>query len=111
MNPFKRFYIYFTAKSVKQRIGVIIAFALLMNFVVFFIKGNFFDNRSRTYENSQTSVSDTSQSEENADGNSEVSQGNDIKFHISVIDMVILLVVIAFFVIHKIREKQKHRRM
>lgn len=112
MNLFKRFYDYFTAKSVKQRIGAIIAFILLLIFAVFLIKGNFFDKRHKTYESDrQTSASDISQNEESTADNSNTEKSSDVKFNISFIDMGILMVVITFFAVHKFREKRKHGRL
>lgn len=107
MNPFKRFYEYFSRKSGKQRVFFIIGFILIAVFVFFFIKGNFFDNKIAA-QSSEMSISDTSQSEENS--NSQI-QYEDAEFHISLLDLLILLVIIIIFVIHKIREKIRHRRM
>ncbi len=107
MNPFKRFYEYFSRKSGKQRVFFIIGFILIAVFVFFFIKGNFFDNKS-SEQNSEMSISDTSQSEESS--NSQI-QYEDAEFHISLLDLLILLAIIIIFVIHKIREKIRHRRM
>lgn len=109
MNPFKRFYEYFTAKSGKQRVLFVIAALLIAVFAFFFIKGNFFDNKKVPAD--ETSIGDTSQAEESGGDNSPPEQSGDIKFRISFFDLGILLVVIIFFTAHKIREKIKHRRM
>lgn len=108
MNPFKRMHDYFLEKSGKQRVLIVICLALLAIFVCFFIKGNFFDNKTKTHESggNETSVSDTRYSEENS-GETQTAQSNDVKFHINLLDFLILLVVVIFFVIHKIREKRR----
>lgn len=103
-NPFKRFYNYFTAKSVKQRIYVIIAFSLLAVFAFFFIKGNFFDNRNvpQTSQSESDDSGDTSQAEE--------AEQSAPHFTISFFDCIALIGLIGVFVIARIRRKLKMRR-
>ncbi len=108
MRPFNKIRDYFSEKSGKQRVFIVICFVLLAVFVFFFIKGNFFDNKEPPRD--ETSVSDTAQSGESSD-KTQAAQDNEVKFHINLLDLVILLVVIVLFVIHKIREKIRHRRM
>ncbi len=120
MNPFKRFYDYFTAKSVKQRVYIIIAFTLLLIFAAFAVKGVFLNSggaEKSTSANSGTSIGGTSDDSSQAEGNNDSDtetktvQTQDLKFRISIVDMIVLLVVITFFVIKKLGEKRKHRRM
>lgn len=111
-NPFKRFYKYFTAKSVKQRIYVIIAFFLLAVFAFFFIKGNFFDNRNAPQTSQSESADsgdsdDTSQAEEAEQSAPEQSAPH---FTISFFDCIALIGLIGVFVFARIRRKLKMRR-
>lgn len=109
-NPIKAVQNYLAAKSIKQRIYLVIIFSLLIVFVVFFIKGNLFDDKVKAEINSVSQISDSS--ENNSENNSEMSEQkelNEPQFKISFIDLGILLIVIVLFVIHKIRDKLKHR--
>lgn len=108
---FKRFYAYFTGKSVKQRICICIVLSVMLTFLFFIVKANFFDKP----EPSQMSVSEYDDDTDNA-AESETEDGTPEnyeppKFHISLIDVGVLLGVIAAHSIHKIREKKKQRRM
>ena len=107
-NPFKKIGDYFTAKSVKQRIYIVIALSLLIFFLVFFIKGNFFDNRAPTESATTSSVS---QSDETSD-NSETPPANssEPQFHISFFDLAILIAAIAIIIIRRFIGKRKFRR-
>lgn len=120
-NPFVRFYNYITEKPVKQRIYIVIAIVFLLFFAFFLIKGNFFDNRlpdnsENTHtemsqsESGESVTSDTSNESVTGDTSQSTNEGGP-KFHISLIDMVVLLAIIAIFVVKKIREKRKHRRL
>lgn len=107
-NPFKRFYNYFIAKSVKQRVYVIIAFTLLAFFAFFFIKGNFFDNRNVP----QTSQSESAESDDSGD-TSQTAQETEQSaphFTISFFDCIALIGLIGVFVFARIRRKLKMRR-
>lgn len=106
-NPFKRFYNYFTAKSVKQRIYVIIAFSLLAVFAFFFIKGNFFDNRN-VPQTSQSEIADSGDSGDNSQA--EEAEQSAPHFTISFFDCIALIGLIGVFVIVRIRRKLKMRR-
>lgn len=106
-NLFGRFAEYFAAKSTKHKIMFVIGVLLLAAFVFFFIKGNFFDTRSASSETSQTSYSEgTSQNE----GSTQNAPEKTTKFHIGIIDIVILLVLIAAYVVRLII-KRRNRRM
>lgn len=107
-NPFKKIGDYFSAKSVKQRIYIVIALSLLIFFLVFFIKGNFFDNRAPTESAATSSVS---QSDETSD-NSETppAKSSEPQFHISFFDLAILIAAIAIIIIRRFIGKRKFRR-
>ncbi len=109
MNPISKMREYFAEKSGKQRVLIVICFALIAVFVFFFIKGNFFDKKETSHD--ETSVSDTSQAGEDENGNETQVQGYEVEFHISFIDVLILIAIVVLIIIHKIREKIKHRRM
>lgn len=107
-NPFKKIGDYFSAKSVKQRIYIAIALSLLIFFLVFFIKGNFFDNRAPT----ESTTSSVSQSSEETSDNSETSpaKSSEPQFHISFFDLAILIAAIAIIIIRRFIGKRKFRR-
>ncbi|MBD5128317.1 MAG: hypothetical protein HDT43_00085 [Ruminococcaceae bacterium] len=79
----------------------------------FTVKTNFFDN----HEPPQTSVSeyvehtDTDNSADGETENGSEEKYEPPKFHISLIDVGVLLGVIAAYSIHKIREKRKQGRL
>lgn len=104
---FGRFADYFAEKSTKRKILFVIGVLLLAAFVFFFIKGNFFDNRNVSNETSQTCSDGTSQNE---DG-SQNTPATKAKFHIGFIDIVILLILIAVYVIRLIIKRRNNRRM
>lgn len=79
-------------KSVKQRIFICIISVVLLTFLFFIIKkANIFDM-----------VPDTAEGAEPADRP---------RFHISLVDIGLLAAVTGAYVIHKIREKRKQRRL
>lgn len=108
-NPFKKIGDYFSAKSVKQRIYIVIALSLLIFFLVFFIKGNFFDNRAPTDSAATSSVS---QSSDETSDNSETppAKSSEPQFHISFFDLAILIAAIAIIIIRRFIGKRKFRR-
>lgn len=91
MAVIKRLYNAFMSKSVKQRIIICIVITVLLTLLFFVIKANFFDIPLETAEETQ--------------------QTERPQFHISLVDMGLLLAAVAAFSIHKIREKRKQRRM
>lgn len=107
-NPFKRFYNYFIAKSVKQRIYVIIAFTLLAFFAFFFIKGNFFDNRNVP----QTSQSESAESGDSGDTSQTVQETEQSAphFSISIFDFLALVGLLGIFGFKRLQRKLKMRR-
>lgn len=108
---FKKINAYITGKSVKQRISICIVLTVMLTFLFFTVKANFFDNS----EPPQTSVSEYAEHTDNAaeDGTEDGAAENyePPKFHISLIDVGVLLSVIVAYSIHKIREKRKQGRM
>ena len=105
LNPFKRFGKYFGEKSTKQKILFVIGTLILLMFVFFFIKGNFFDNRITSSETSQYSDG-TSQ----AESTSQSTQNSTKKFHIGIIDIVILIALIAAYVVRLIIKRKNGRK-
>lgn len=91
MAAIKRLYNAFMSKSVKQRIIICIVITALLTLLFFVIKANFFDIPLETSEETQ--------------------QTERPQFHISLVDIGLLLAAVAAFSIHKIREKRKQRRM
>lgn len=86
----KKLYNSFMGKSVKQRIFICIIAVVLLTFLFFIIKANIFDMPP-----------DTAEGAEPADRP---------QFHISLVDIGLLIAVIGAYVIHRIREKQKRGR-
>ena len=86
----KKLYNSFMGKSVKQRIFICIIAVVLLTFL-FFIKANIFDMAPDTAEGAE--LVDRPQ------------------FHISLVDIGLLAAVTGAYVIHKIREKRKQRRL
>lgn len=107
-NPFKRFYNYFIAKSVKQRVYAIIAFTLLTVFAVFFIKGNFFDNRNVP----QTSQSESAESGDSVDTSQTAQEAEQSAphFSISIFDFIALFGLLGVFGFKRLQRKLKMRR-
>lgn len=97
---------YWQKKTLKQRIYLCIGLGLILTFLFFVIKGNFFDNRIP--DNPQISQSESSDREQE---NSE-SESNDSnpQFHINWLDIGILAALFTAYGIHKHREKKKERR-
>lgn len=98
----KRFIDYFSHKSVKQRVYLIIGFVLLLTLCFFIIKGNIVDKPTK-----QTNTS-SSVSQEAESGTEEIP--SDFKFHISIIDIAPLCVVTAGYGIHRYRRAKRERR-
>ena len=86
----KKLYNSFMGKSVKQRIFICIIAVVLLTFLFFIIKANFFDIPLEPSEGSEPS--------------------DRPQFHISLVDIGLLAAVIGAYVIHRIREKRKRRR-
>lgn len=104
-----KLYNYFSSKSIGQRIRLIIAFVALLTFCFFIIKGNIFDKKTDTpnQATSQTEIIEVTTSEATA----EVTQTTEPpSFHISLIDVGILIAVITAYTIHKLRERKRERR-
>lgn len=108
---FKKFHAYITGKSVKQRVCICVVLTIMLTLLFFTVKANFFDNPGPP----QTSVSEYAEHTDNvAEGETEGDAAYNYeppKFHISLIDVGVLLGVIAAYSIHKIHEKRKQRRM
>lgn len=87
----KKLYNSFMGKSVKQRIFICIIAVVLLTFLFFIIKAKFFDIPLEPAEGSEPS--------------------DRPQFHISLVDIGLLAAVTGAYVIHKIREKRKQRRL
>lgn len=87
----KKLYNSFMGKSVKQRIFICIIAVVLLTFLFFIIKANFFDIPLEPAEGSEPS--------------------DRPQFNISLVDIGLLAAVTGAYVIHKIREKRKQRRL
>lgn len=127
----KKLYAYITGKSVKQRICICIVATAMITLLVFTVKANFFD---RPVDNPQTEISESIETSEGensgnvpAKNEPPVASGRRHRvgdfvataassvlppqFHISLIDVGVLLVVVTAYCIHKFREKRKQGRL
>lgn len=106
---FKKLKAYWNGKSVKQRIYIFIAVSAVLTLFIFTVKAYIFDT-PQTDNYPQTEASETE------DSNDEVNENvpetaNEPMFHISLIDVGILLAVVSAYCVHKIREKKKQGRL
>ncbi len=103
----KKLYAYITGKSVRQRICICIVLTAMLTLLFFTVKVNFFDKPAVP----ETSVSDNSDSTEQSESSDSADGYKPPEFHISLIDIGILLAVISAYSVHKIREKKRQRRL
>ena len=91
----------------KQRIYICIVLVAMLTLFFFTVKENFFGHSSP-----QTSVSEAAENITEVE-TTEISptEYEPPSFHISLIDMGVLLAVIAAYSVHKIREKRKQGRL
>ncbi len=104
-----KMYTYITEKSVKQRICICIVLTVMITLLFFTIKENFFGCIPDTPQTSASESAESSVENETSDSISENYEPP--QFHVSLIDVGVLLAVIAAYSVHKIREKIRHRRM
>ncbi len=100
----KKLKAYWGGKSVKQRVCICIVLAVMLTLLFFTVKANFIDKPNIP----QTSVSGSAENE-TTDSNSESYEPPP--FHVSLIDVGVLLAVIAAYSVHKICEKKKQGRL
>lgn len=104
----KKLYAYITGKSVKQRICICIVATAMITLLVFTVKANFFD---RPLDNPQTEISESIETSEGENSENVPANSEPPQFHISLIDVGVLLVVVTAYCIHKFREKRKQGRL
>ncbi len=105
---FKKLYDYITGKSVKQRICICIVLTVMLTLLFFTVKENFFG----VPDIPQTSASESAESaSENEMSDSTSENYEPPPFHVSLIDVGVLLAVIAAYSVHKIREKKRQGRL
>ncbi len=107
MNPLKRFGNYFGKKTTKQKVLFVIGLLLIAVFAFFFIKGNFFDNKRTANESGSSYSEGTSQDGDTA----QTAPDKQPKFHVGIVDIVIIIAIIAAYVIRTIIKKHNNRRM
>lgn len=98
---------YWSKKSLKQRIYLCIGATLVLVFMFFFIKGNFFDKR---ISDTSTTTSETTQSSASADDKADEADNFELS-DFPWIDVGILVALLAAYGIHKYREKKRERRL
>lgn len=104
----KKLYAYITGKSVKQRICVCIVAAAVITLLAFTIKANFIDKHLGNFPQTEITENIGTSEGENSEN---VPAKNEPQFHISLIDVGVLLAVVTAYGIHKFREKRKQRRL
>lgn len=109
----KKLYSYITGKSVRQRVCICIVLTAVITLIVFTVKANFF-GKPIADNAPQSEISEMTDTNENAVGEEPVKapeSSEPPQFHISLIDVIVLLAVIIAYCIHKFREKRKQRRL
>ncbi len=91
----KKIKAYWNGKSVKQRVYICIALTALFTLLFFTVKANFIDKPNAPP----------------ASESAEAEEYEPPEFHISLIDLGVLLGVIGAYSVHKIREKKKQGRL
>lgn len=100
----------FAQKTIRQKIRFCIMILLLLTFLFFLIKGNFFDVReSPTSETSQSSYS--GESYEDSKEEQSTQSSNKVHFQINWIDIGVLAVLCTAYGVHKYREKKREKRL
>ena len=91
----------------KQRICICIVLVAMLTLLFFTVKENFFGQNAP-----QMSVSESAENiTESETTDNSPTEYEPPSFHISLIDMGVLLAVIAAYSVHKIREKRKQGRL
>lgn len=101
----KKLKAYWNGKSIKHRVYICIALTAMLTLIFFTVKGNFFDKSNAP----PVSVSESSEVTESGEETAEESEPP--AFHISLIDIGVLLGVIGAYSVHKIREKKRQGRL
>lgn len=85
----KKMFDYFNSKSIKQRIAICIVLTAMLTLLFFVIKANCFDiPAEKTAE-----------------------QSDRPQFHISIVDILAFVGITIAYIVHKIREKRRQKRM
>lgn len=97
-------------KTIPQKIRICIGLTLVLTFIFFVIKGNFFDERTvappqETSQSENSGESSPPQEETNAPSESKV------RFNISWLDIGILAALFTAYGVHKYREKKREKRL
>lgn len=85
----KKLFDYFNSKSIKQRIAICVVLTAMLTLTFFVIKANLFD----------IPVEKSSE------------QSDLPQFHISIVDFLAFAGITIAYIVHKIREKRKQKRM
>lgn len=100
----------FAKKTMRRKILFCIGLSLLLTFLFFVIKGNFFD--VRTVPQTETSLSaDNSENSDSLQEQTTQAQDDKVHFHINWIDVGILAALCAAYGVHKYREKKREKRL
>lgn len=111
-NAFVKLKESFESKTIPQRIRICIGLTLVITFIFFVIKGNFFDTRTTT-----APPQETSQSADSVDGSSPPQEESNaqsdskVRFNISWLDIGILAALFTAYGVHKYREKKREKRL
>lgn len=104
----------FAKKTIRQKIRICIGLSLLVTFIFFVIKGNFFDTRTSPQPSELSQVADTTDSGEESSPPQEESNAQssgNVSFHINWLDIGILAALLTAYGAHKYREKKREKRL
>lgn len=101
----------FAKKTIRQKIYICIGITMMLIFLFFIIKGNFFDAgkmpASEMSQSADSGESSDSFSEEQSTQNSD----KGVRFRINWIDLGALAVLCTAYGVHKYREKKREKRL
>lgn len=101
----------FSKKTIRQRIHICIGISLLLIFLFFIIKGNFFDAGKMPASEMSQSADSGEGSDNSAEEQGTQVSGNKIRFHINWIDLGVLAALCTIYGVHKYREKKREKRL
>lgn len=88
-----------------------IGISLLLTFLFFIIKGNFFDVRKSPVSEISQSTDSSESSDSSQEEQSTQNSDNKIHFHINWIDLGVLAALCTAYGVHKYREKKREKRL
>lgn len=114
VNAFVKLKESFASKTIPQKIRICIGLTLVITFIFFVIKGNFFDERTAAPSPETSQISQSTES--SGDGSppqedTSTQSSGKVHFNISWLDIGILAALFTAYGIHKYREKKREKRL